>query len=226
MSARCMRTGSSMAFRAMDADAAASMATTATPVLGADDRGWALAGQHRRRLAELRLRPPRPPTRRPSVNSAPATGTSCATARNSHRTPGSGAATPANATNPWRATRPPPRSCTRRSSGPSATRSILLSPPSAATPEDDGRGRGGGGVTVDELADELGVHPGDVRVLLSWLDPVTVGSTPMGRCATSTAVRSVISSTSCACGACRTIGGLGMIRTLARARPGCADRLA
>lgn len=53
-------------------------------------------------------------------------------------------------------------------------------PPSAATPEDDGRGRGGGGVTVDELAAELGVHPGDVRVLLSWLDPVSGGLHPDG----------------------------------------------
>ena len=35
-------------------------------------------------------------------------------------------------------------------------------------------------MTVEALADELGVHPGDVRVLLSWLDPEHGGLHPDG----------------------------------------------
>ena len=37
-----------------------------------------------------------------------------------------------------------------------------------------------GRMTVDELAVELGVHPGDIRVLLSWLDPENGGLHPDG----------------------------------------------
>jgi hypothetical protein len=40
--------------------------------------------------------------------------------------------------------------------------------------------REAGRMTVDALADELGVHPGDVRVLLSWLDPDNGGLHPDG----------------------------------------------
>jgi hypothetical protein len=55
--------------------------------------------------------------------------------------------------------------------------------PPAPTPppaRDDRQRREGGRMTVDELADELGLHPGDIRVLLSWLDPDTGGLHPDG----------------------------------------------
>jgi hypothetical protein len=45
-------------------------------------------------------------------------------------------------------------------------------PPSVG---DDRQDNEVGRVAVDDLADELGVHPGDVRVLLSWLDPENGG---------------------------------------------------
>jgi hypothetical protein len=53
------------------------------------------------------------------------------------------------------------------------------SPPPAATPDDE-PARRRAGMTVDELADELGLHPGDIRVLLSWLDPDHGGLHPDG----------------------------------------------
>ncbi len=52
-------------------------------------------------------------------------------------------------------------------------------PPRTPT-EDYGKGDEVGRMTVDQLADELGVHPGDVRVLLSGLDPDNGGLHPDG----------------------------------------------
>jgi hypothetical protein len=54
----------------------------------------------------------------------------------------------------------------------------LPTPP--RTTEDDRPAHEVGRMTVDELAEELGVHPGDVRVLLSGLDPDNGGLHPDG----------------------------------------------
>ncbi|AEA28188.1 hypothetical protein Psed_6083 [Pseudonocardia dioxanivorans CB1190] len=52
--------------------------------------------------------------------------------------------------------------------------------PQGGPPTGGRRDREIGRLTVDELADELGVEPGDIRVLLSWLDPDTGGLHPDG----------------------------------------------
>jgi hypothetical protein len=100
---------------------------------------------------------------------------------------------------------------------------FLPAAPAAASPGEQGRGEQAR-MKVDALADELGVHPGDVRVLLSWLDREQGGLHPDGTLLNEYGGASATSSTTCASAPSPTTGGRPRPPTLNRARQGCCDQ--
>jgi hypothetical protein len=174
-----------MAFRAMDAgcdgvdcdssDTECDAAVTAV--------GLYLA-KHRHRAAVLCLRRPRPPTHRPTRTTRTATATTSAAGKSWPKIHASGAATPEGATSPL--ARGADATALVRKAVEWAKRHPFHALPTQPHPPAENSNpygrqpREAGRMTVDALADELGVPPGDVRVLLSWLDPDNGGLHPDG----------------------------------------------